>query len=61
MVLIHVLGDGANEILQAVGVDRGFVRQLIEHQEGVQIVDVSGQGVVAIFDQFLGFRLAHQL
>ena len=61
MVLIHILGDGANEVLQALRVDRGFVRQLTEHQEVVQVVDVAGQGLVAIFDQILGLGMAHQL
>ena len=61
MVLIHIPGDGANEVLQALRVDRGFVRQLTEHQEVVQIVDVVGQGLVAIFDQILGLGMAHQL
>ena len=58
MVLIHIPGDGANEVLQALRVDRGFVRQLTEHQEVVQIVDVVGQGLVAIFDQILGLGMA---
>ena len=61
IVLVHIQGNAADEVIQTHFVNQSFVWQLVEHQQVVQVRDVVGEDLVAFLHLLLQVAVADKL